>query len=255
MKLTIDSDREVCLIEGEDGRRELPLYSDDAFREIARWYMKVGWNQRYGYSFSWLGRPLIQLPDDTLRIQEVIDAVRPDVIVETGVAHGGSLVYYASLLEALGHGEVVGVDIEIRPANRAAIEAHPLARRITLVEGSSTEPSVVERVARVVAGKGKVLVILDSNHSYVHVSEELRLYAPFITPGSYIVATDGAMEDLWDTPRGHPSWRTDNPARAARDFAAANPSFRLETPAPPFDESTLAGSGPTHWPSAWLRRL
>jgi cephalosporin hydroxylase len=189
-----------------------------------------------------------------MRVQEVIHRVRPDLIIETGVAHGGSLVLYASLLEAIGGGEVIGVEIDIRPHNRAAIESHPLARRISLIEGGSTDVGVIDALRQHAAGKRSVLVILDSNHSYAHVAAELAAYAPFVTPGSYVIATDGIMEDLWDAPRGDPSWREDNPARAARDFAALHPEFVLEVVPPPFNEGSIPGDAVTHWPSAYLRR-
>ncbi len=254
IKILIDTNRQVCTVTDAAGERTVPLYSDEAFRIIARWYVKVGWNQRYGYGFSWLGRPIIQLPDDVVRVQEVIHRVRPDLIIETGVAHGGSLVLYASLLEAIGGGEVIGVDIEIRPINRSAIENHPLARRISLIEGGSTDTGVINALRQHAAGKQSVLVILDSNHSYEHVTAELVAYAPLVTPGSYVIATDGIMEDLWDVPRGDPSWKKDNPARAARDFAAAHPEFVLEAVTPPFNEGSIPGDAVTHWPSAYLRR-
>jgi cephalosporin hydroxylase len=255
MKLTIDTDNGTCTIVDEAAQKVVPLYSNDAFSAIAYWYLKIGWNQRYTYTFSWFGRPIIQLPDDMIRIQEVIYRTRPDYIVETGVAHGGSLIYYASLCEAMHHGEVIGIDIEIRKHNRAAIEAHPLASRIRLIEGSSTAPEIVREVADAVEGSRSVLVLLDSNHSYEHVRRELELYSPLVTADSYIVATDGFMESLTDVPRGHSSWRDDNPAKAARDFAAAHPEFNLETPERVFDESTLGDLSITHWPSAYLRRI
>src|SRR5262249_51204926 len=145
-----------------DGRRVLPLHSPEAFAVLSRWWLEVGWTQKYSYGFTWMGRPLVQLPEDVLRIQEVIWRVQPDVIVETGVAHGGSLVFYASLCKAMGHGRVVGVDIEIRPPNRAAIESHALAGYITLVEGSSTDEDVLRRVRELVRPGETVLVLLDS---------------------------------------------------------------------------------------------
>ena len=131
MKLTIDTETRVLVKEAPDGRVELPLDSPEAFALLSEQWVTVGWGQRYSYGFTWLGRPLIQLPEDVLRIQEVVFRVQPNVIVETGIAHGGSLVLYASLCKALGRGRVVGVDIEIRPHNRTALEEHPLAPLIT----------------------------------------------------------------------------------------------------------------------------
>lgn len=254
MRLTLDTDARTLTLTDAGGTRELPLYSREAFEALSRQWVRVGWNQKYQYSFSWMGRPVIQLPEDMLRMQEVICALRPDLIIETGVAHGGSLVFYASLCKAMDHGRVVGVDIEIRPHNRAAIESHPLAGWITLIEGSSTDPQVVDRVRRQVAPGERCLVILDSNHSHAHVQAELEAYAGLVAPGSYIVATDGIMADLADVPRGQPGWTEDHPARAAREFAARHPEFRIVQPPWPFNESELKANI-THWPDAWLLRL
>lgn len=255
MKMTIDEARGTLVVEAGEGgaRKELPLYSDEAFSELAKIYVKVNWNQKYSYTFSWLGRPIIQLPDDLVRIQEVIARVEPDVIIETGVAHGGSLILYASLCEAMGKGRIVGVDIEIRPHNRKAIEEHRMSRRISLIEGSSIAPETIAAVRSHIKPGDRVLVILDSNHLFDHVLKELELYSPMVTVGSYIVATDGIMSEVAHTPRGVPSWTTDNPTRAAEVFAAANPSFVIEQPAPGFNEGTTIDTI-TYWPKAYLRR-
>ncbi|HVL16190.1 MAG TPA: CmcI family methyltransferase [Gemmata sp.] len=254
MRLVIDTDARTVTAETAAGREEHPLDSPAAFRLISKEWLAVGWTQRYSYGFTWLGRPLIQLPEDVIRIQEVIHAVKPDVIVETGVAHGGSLVFYASLCKATDRGRVVGIDIEIRPHNRRAIEEHPLSRYITLVEGSSTAPAVVEQVRAMVRPRETVLVILDSNHSKGHVLAELEAYSSMVTPGSYIVATDGIMADVAGRPGSQPGWEWDNPQDAAREFAAKNPAFRLEDPAPIFNEGKITDRL-TYWPSAYLRRV
>jgi cephalosporin hydroxylase len=254
MRLTIDTEtRELEVV--RDGHREvLPLYSARAFELLSEQWLRVGWAEKYPYAFSWLGRPVIQAPEDLIRIQEVIFAVRPDVLIETGVAHGGSLVFYASLFTAMGKGRVIGVDIEIRPHNRVAIEAHPLASAITLIEGSSIADDTVAQVRSALREGETVLVVLDSNHTKAHVADELRLYAPLVTRGSYIVATDGSMEILTDVPRGNESWSWDNPAAAAREFAESHPEFLIEQPPWPFNESELS-KNITHWPDAWLRRI
>jgi cephalosporin hydroxylase len=249
MKITIDTDTARLTVDG----RSLRLYSDEAFEILSTIWTKVGWNQKHSYAFSWLGRPIIQLPSDMVRVQEVIHRVQPDVIVETGVAHGGSLIFYASLCKAMGRGRVVGVEVAIRPANRAAIESHPLASLITLIEADSASPAAVERVRALIRPGDRVLVLLDSDHSRAHVTRELEAYHALVTPGSYIVATDGIMRDLHDTPRGAPHWREDNPAAAAEAFAVRHPEFVLEAPTPPFDERS-APVEVTHWPGAWLRR-
>jgi cephalosporin hydroxylase len=179
--------------------------------------------------------------------------VRPDVIIETGVAHGGSLIYYASLCKVMEQGRVIGIDIEIRPQNREAIEAHEVSSLITLLEGSSTAPAVVEETHALVGTTETVLVILDSNHTREHVADELEAYCDLVTPGSYIVATDGVMKDLYDVPNGRLEWECNHPTAAAADFAAHHPEFVLEQPAWPFNESPLT-ENITHWPGAWLRR-
>ena len=252
MRVTIDTDARQLTVEGPDGVT-LPLYGDMAFQILSRLWVNVGWNQKYSYGFSWLGRPVIQLPSDLVRVQEAIHRVSPDVIIETGVAHGGSLIFYASLCRVLGRGRVIGIDVEVRPANRDAIERHPLAPLITLIEGSSTDPDVVSRVAKLVRPGETVLVVLDSNHSRAHVLAELEAYHALVSSGSYIVVADGIMRDLHDTPRGADGWRHDNPAAAAAAFAARHPEFVLETPVPPFDER-LSSVETTYLVDGWLRR-
>jgi cephalosporin hydroxylase len=253
VKLTVDTDAQtLCLVEG-DTSRTIALYSPQAFELLAQQWLRVGWSQKYSYRFTWLGRPIVQLPEDLLRIQEVIQQLKPDVIVETGIAHGGSLIFYASLCHALGNGHVVGIDISIRPANRAAIEAHPLHDYITLVEGSSTDTLVLDTVRAVIGDAAKVIVILDSNHSYAHVAAELRAYAPLITLGSYLVVQDGVMALLADVPGGQPDWTDNNPAAAARDFLSEHAEFVQSRPPHPFDESRLERDA-TYWTDGWLRR-
>jgi len=254
MKIEISTE-ENSLTTVKDGEtRQLPLYCKESFEIVSDLWAKVGWDQKYVYTFSWFGRPVIQLPEDMIRIQEVIYRLKPDVIVETGIAHGGSLIFYASLFEAIGHGKVVGVDIEIRPHNREAIECHPLFHRIDLVEGDSVGPAVLESIQNLIPQGSSVMVILDSCHTKAHVSAELNAYHHLVTPDSYIVATDGSMQDLWDVPRGDPSWKEDHPSAAAREFAEAHPEFQIEQPAWPFNESELT-KNITHWPDFYLKRL
>lgn len=254
MKICIDTEKQTLHLEDQGQQQEMPLYSRQAFEIITQQWVKTGWDQKYQYTFSWFGRPVIQLPEDMIRMQEVIYRLKPDVILETGIAHGGSLIFYASLCKAMGKGRVVGIDIEIRPHNREAIEAHELYSYITMIEGSSTAPEIVGQAQQLIKPGETVLVILDSNHSYQHVLDELNAYADFVTPGSYIVATDGIMKDLHDVPRAGANWQTDNPTNAAIDFAAAHPEFVIEQPEWPFNESELAHNI-THWPSAWLKRV
>ena len=254
MKIIIDTEaKTVDSSEGAESQHH-PLFSKSAFELISDLWIKVGWAQRYSYNFTWLGRPIIQLPEDIIRIQEVIYQLQPDLIIETGIARGGSLIFYASLLELLGKGRVVGVDIEIRPENRLAIEAHPLSSRITMIEGSSTDSKVHAQVTSYVTPKDQVLVILDSNHTKAHVLDELRLYAPLVSLGSYAVATDGIMNRLADVPGGNSSWKQDNPEAAARDFLAECDDFVLEEPEFLFNESEIT-QRITYWPGAFLKRI
>lgn len=243
------------MVVGDDGQeRVLPFADPEAFAAVSRAWLRLGWDAKHVYSFSWLGRPIIQLPEDMLRLQEVIYGLKPEVIVETGVAHGGSLIYYASLCKAMGHGRVVGIDIEIRPHNRKAIEAHELSGLIELFEGSSTDDDIVEQVRRSVGDASPVLVLLDSNHTKEHVLAELDAYAPLVTPGSYIVAMDGIMEQVVGAPRTAPDWTWNNPKQAAAEFVSARPEFALEPPQPPFNEGHIVDDVVTYWPGGWIRR-
>ncbi len=254
MRIIIDTSTRILRVERDGSFHELPLYSDEAFEIISQQWVVVGWNQKYPYTFSWLGRPIIQLPEDLIRIQEVIFRVKPDVIVETGVAHGGSLVFYASLCKAMNKGRVIGIDVDIRPHNRKAIESHELFPLITLIEGSSTDPVVVSMVEKQIRPGDTVLIVLDSCHSKEHVLKELDTYHKLVSQGSYIVAADGIMRFLHDVPRGNPEWTSDNPVEAVREFASKHPEFVVEQPEWPFNESTLR-KNVTHWNNGFLRRV
>src|SRR4051794_7738002 len=187
MKMILDTDARTLTVENGQGMRTLPLYGKESFEALSQQWINVGWDQKYPYTFSWFGRPIIQLPEDIIRIQEVMYRVKPDFIVETGVAHGGSLVLYASLCKAMGKGRVIGVDVEIRKHNRTAIEAHELSPWIDLIEGDSVAPSTLAQVEANLFAGATVLVVLDSCHSHAHVLAELRAYSPLVSPGSYIV--------------------------------------------------------------------
>lgn len=252
MKLILDTDTETLTLSGESGEEVLPLFSREAFEALSLEWVKLGWSMKYPYTFSWLGRPVIQLPEDMIRIQEVIFEVQPSLIIETGVAHGGSLVYYASICKAMGKGRVVGVDIEIRPHNRKAIEEHFLFDYITLIEGDAIAADTVAQVEALVEPGDTVLILLDSCHTHDHVLGELNAYHHLVTPGSYIVATDGVMEWVADYPRGEPGWVSDNPKTAAIEFRQAHTQFEIVQPEWPFNESELTDNI-THWPSAYLK--
>ena len=253
MEIKIDNNSKTLEVISNGKAETYPLYSKSAFEILSDIWVKVGWNQKYAYTFSWMGRPVIQLPEDMIRIQEIIYQVKPDVIIETGVAHGGSLIYYASLCKAMDKGKIIGVDIEIRPKNRAAINAHELSSYITLIEGNAIDKSVVDSVVSQINPGSSVLIILDSCHTLNHVLAELEMYSPYVTPGSYIIATDGVMKDLYDVPRGEPGWKTDNPVGAINEFTKTHPEFLNVSPDWPFNESELT-EPITHWPGAYLQR-
>lgn len=252
---TIDETTGHVIVREGDREERFPLASAEGFAAASRAWLRAGWDAKHVYSFSWFGRPVIQLPEDMIRLQELIYALKPTLIVETGIAHGGSLIFYASLFKGMGHaGRVVGVDIEIRPHNRAAIEAHELFPYITMVEGSSVDPAVVEQVRAQVRPDDRVLVLLDSNHLKDHVAAELEMYAPLVSVGCYIVACDGIMGQVVGAPRSQPDWAWNNPTEAARAFAAAHPDFVLEEPPFAFNEG-MVRDRVTYWPDAFLRRV
>jgi cephalosporin hydroxylase len=184
----------------------------------------------------------------------VVHALQPDLIVETGVAHGGSLVFYASLCRLAGRGRVLGVDVDIRPPARRALESHPLAPYITLVEGDSADPATVAQVKTHVRPGERVMVVLDSSHARCHVMAELEAYCGIVTVGSYLVATDGYVAQLAGAPRGRRGWAWDNPETAVREFLARHPEFTLEPPSWPFNEGTGPAANVTYWSNGWLKR-
>jgi cephalosporin hydroxylase len=253
MKLIIDSEAQsLTLVEGQTQETH-GLYTRAAFEAISRQWLRVGWSLGYYLTFSWFGRPVVQIPEDLIRLQEVVCELRPDVIIETGVYRGGSLLYHATLCHALSRGRVVGIDRLIGPEDRAFVERHFLGSRITLVEGDSASRDVFRRVEQMVRPREVVLVLLDSDHSKGHVAKELGLYSQLVTPGSYIVVADGLMRDLVDVPGGKPEWAADNPLAATEEFLEAHPEFERVQPTWPFKESELT-TNVTHWPGGWLRR-
>jgi cephalosporin hydroxylase len=201
---------------------------DEKLQGLARDFFNESAKHKYSYHFSWMGRPIIQLPQDMMAMQEIIWQVKPDLVIECGIAHGGSIIYYASLLELQGHGEVLGIDLDIRPHNREAIESHPMSKRISMIEGSSIDLSIVEQVRAIAAGK-KVILVLDSNHTHAHVLEELRLYAPLVSVDSYCVVMDTVVEDM--PPEFFPDrpWGPgDNPKTAVWAYLEENNSFEID---------------------------
>jgi len=209
----------------------LAINRDDAqLKNGTHAFMKEIVRTNYTFNFSWLGRPIIQLPQDLLAMQELIWTIKPDFVIETGIAHGGSLIFYASMLELAGKGQVIGIDIDIRKHNRSAIEKHPLFHRVEMIEGSSVSDEVIEKVKSFVTGANSILVCLDSNHSHEHVLRELELYTPFVSVGSYCVVYDTAVEDLAreipivDRPWGPGS----NPKTAVWEFLKHHGQFVID---------------------------
>lgn len=186
---------------------------------------------KYSYNFKWMGRPVIQYPQDLLAMQELIWEIKPDLIIETGIAHGGSLIFYASILELIGKGEVLGIDIDIREHNRKEIENHPMFKRITMIEGSSIDTAIVQKVKNYAKTKPSILVVLDSNHTHTHVLEEMRAYGPLVSVNSYMVVFDTIVELLpVDYLPGHirPWGIGNNPFTAVKAFLQENNNFETD---------------------------
>ncbi|WP_018614943.1 cephalosporin hydroxylase family protein [Segetibacter koreensis] len=203
---------------------------NESLKASAKAFNDASNSNQYSYNFSWMGRPIIQYPQDMIAMQEIIWEVKPDLIIETGIAHGGSLIYYASLLELIGKGEVLGIDIDIRKHNKAEIEKHPMFKRIKMLEGSSISEDIIGQVKSIAKDKQKILVILDSNHTYDHVLRELELYSPFVSLSSYIVVFDTIVEDL---PANYfkeerPWGIGNNPKTAVFEFLKKNTDFVID---------------------------
>jgi cephalosporin hydroxylase len=237
--------------------------NEDLLRSTAS-FLHETISAQYSYNFNWLGRPIIQYPQDIAGFQEIVWAVKPDLIIETGIARGGSLIFSASLLALLDYCDaaqagtaldpaapkrtVLGIDIDIRSHNRAAIDAHPMRSRIEMIEGSSIAPEVAGQVRARAKGKERVLVSLDSNHTHAHVFEELTLYAPLVTPGSYCIVFDTVIEDLPDSEYPDRPWgKGDNPKTAVRDYLKSHPEFEIDRSMPDKLLITVA-------PDGYLRR-
>lgn len=239
-----------------DGAVEIAAQASDAGLNAAtRDWMNRANSRKYSYHFEWMGRPIIQYPQDIVAMQELIWAVQPDLIIETGIAHGGSLIFSASMLElnaACGgppDALVVGIDIDIRPHNRESIEAHPMSRRITTIQGSSVAPEVIAQVRTLATGRKRVLVILDSNHTHAHVLAELEAYAPLTSVGSWCVVFDTVIEDMpADMFPGRPWGQRDNPKSAVREYLLGHPEFVVDKD---IDHKLLISVAP----DGYLRRI
>jgi cephalosporin hydroxylase len=245
----------IVTVSSEGQSQYYDIGSPEAFEVISDLWLRSGWDNKYVYSFSWLGRPIIQLPEDMIRIQEIIWQLKPDVIIETGIAHGGSLIFYASLLQSIGHGRVVGIDIDIRQHNRQEIENHKLYDYITMFEGSSIDSQTIGDVKdNIKSDEKNILVILDSNHSREHVLSELKLYSGLVSVGSYVVVCDGIMKNVAGAPRTEENWSINNPLSAIDDFLSQSNKFEKCEPSFTFNEGSIM-KRVTYWPSCYLKRI
>ncbi len=209
---------------------------NDALINSSKTFMYESTLPKYSYNFTWLGRPIIQYPQDIIAVQEIIWQVKPDLIIETGIAHGGSLIFSASLLtllESCGEieqGLIVGIDIDIRQHNKIEIEKHPLSKKIKMIEGSSISADIISEIAEIVKSKKRIMVLLDSNHTHQHVLEELKLYSPFVSKGSYLVVFDTIVEDLPENLIEDRPWgKGNNPKTAVWEFLKNNKDFEIDT--------------------------
>lgn len=232
-----------------DNGRNQPL------RDAAAAFLRETIVPKYSYNFSWLGRPIIQYPQDIVAMQELVWSIQPDLIVETGIAHGGSLILYASLLElnascgGPADARVLGIDIDIRPHNRAAIEAHPMVKRIDMISGSSLDSAIIDRVHTAAAGRQRVMVCLDSNHTHEHVLAELQAYAQLTTVDSYCVVFDTMVEDIPGEMYPDRPWGPgDNPKTAVLEYLRSHPEFEADRA---IEDKLLV----TVAPNGYLRRV
>jgi len=219
------------------------MNKDLELKKLSRKWFDKAFSHEYSFHFSWLGLPIIQFPQDIIALQEIIWKIKPDLIIETGIARGGSLIFLSSMLEMIGNGEVVGIDIDIRKPNRKAIENHPMYKRITMIEGSSINTSTVRRVFRIAKGKQKVMLILDSNHTKRHVLKELKFYSPLVKTGSYIVVFDTIIEEMPENFFPNRPWKKgNNPKTAVLEFLKTNNRFRIDRN---FEKKLLITSSPS----------
>ncbi len=238
-------------IEFETSKRSkaLAMGGDAALKAKAIDLFKVSDQYDWSYQWNWLGVPIIQIPPDIVATQEIIWETRPQFIIETGVARGGSLIFYASILQLIGDGRVIGIDIDIRDHNRHAVEAHPMSTRIDLIQGSSIDPELVGGVAERVRGAERVMVILDSNHTHQHVLDELRLYAPLVSKGQFLIVADTVVEDIpAQAHRRRPWGPGNNPGTAVKAFLKESDDFEVD---PFFNAKLLVTS--SH--GGYLRRV
>lgn len=209
------------------------MNADNQLRELSLSWFAHTLKYEYSYHFRWLGRPIIQYPSDIIAIQEIIWRAKPDLVIETGIARGGSLIFYASMLELIGFGEVLGIDIDLREQNKVEIEKHPIHNRITMMEGSSVDNNIVEKVHEFAKGKKNIIVILDSNHTHNHVLKEMCLYSDLVKMGGYMIVFDTIIEEMpenfYTDVINRPWGKGNNPKTAVEEFLQKNERFEVDT--------------------------
>lgn len=226
---------DAIAIFNQEKKNNIEKLSDAKYQELGQDFIIKTAEAQYSYNFSWLGRPIIQFPQDIMALQEIIWKVKPDLIIETGIAHGGSLIFSASMLVlleycgAIENGQVLGIDIDIREHNKNAIQEHPLSNKITMLEGSSIDAQMIVKVKEFAKNAGKILVCLDSNHTHEHVLAELNAYAELVSVGSYCCVFDTGIEDMPEDSFPHRPWgKGNNPKTAVWEFLKANDKFVID---------------------------
>jgi cephalosporin hydroxylase len=226
---------DAIAIFNQEKKNNIEKLSDAKYQELGQDFIIKTAEAQYSYNFSWLGRPIIQFPQDIMALQEIIWKVKPDLIIETGIAHGGSLIFSASMLVlleycgAIENGQVLGIDIDIREHNKNAIQEHLLSNKITMLEGSSIDAQMIAKVKEFAKNAGKILVCLDSNHTHEHVLAELNAYAELVSVGSYCCVFDTGIEDMPEDSFPHRPWgKGNNPKTAVWEFLKANDKFVID---------------------------
>jgi cephalosporin hydroxylase len=263
MIITIDTDKALVRVVEGTGSQEYELFSPAAFRILSRQWLALGWNLHHSFTFSFLGRRFIQLPDDILRLGELVWSLRPDIIIETGVYDGGSTLFWATLCRMGRRGRVISVEKNLRAAVRETVR-EIAGDLVTFVEGDSSSPEIAAQVSREICAGERACVFLDSDHSAKHVAAELEHLGAFVSPGCYLVVADSNMPDMAHTPRGRSAWAhlldqpdgtlSDSPARAVDEFLAGHPEFRRERPVPLFPEEQFDFSELSYFGQTWLKR-
>jgi len=252
MRIIIDTDAHLFQATEDGATAEHSLFSPEAFRILSRQWLVLGWNLGHWKTFSWMGRQLLQLPDDVLRLAELIWRLRPDVIVETGVYDGGSTLLFASICQLSGSGRVISVEREFRPGVRDAVRKSA-GDSVTLIQGDSSSPEAAQEVRRNIGPADRVCVFLDSDHTAEHVFAELCHYGSLVTPGCYLIVADSICAYLADVPEGDKAWSRSNPSKAVDAFLTSHPEFARERPPTIFDSADFTEL--SYFPNGWLRRL